>query len=185
MTPRGAAFHTRQTQFWKLHVPICLGPTFRPTLFFHVPTDLPLRWDQPLPPNLLWGRRVYNLGMVDASHQVPGPLNKDLDPGPKTPILWACRRHPVPILSPTQYCYSRTMVRRDHSGNTLPVRTDMSAPNQLHYCFFLEKLEFVNLLNELLSHYFIEILTYVFFDEQRVSGLACELFLKRWKFIFD
>ena len=45
------------------------------TFPFHGPPALQLPWDQALPPNLLRGRLVYSLGVVDSSHEVNGPCN--------------------------------------------------------------------------------------------------------------
>ena len=81
----GHIFHTGQTQFWELRFRDFSDRhfDFRSAIPCYVPTALPLLWDQTLPPNLLEGRSIYNLGMADSSHQVPGPLNQDLDFDPK------------------------------------------------------------------------------------------------------
>ena len=80
----GNIFHTRQTQFWELHFLTFWTDIsiFDRHLTF---MDQPIchgSWDQTIPPKLLTGRPVNNLGIVDSSQQGPGPRKQG--PGPRS-----------------------------------------------------------------------------------------------------
>ena len=110
----GNTSDNRQTQFWELHFSdrhLNMGPT----PLFHVPTNLP--WQ--LRPNhsshhVVDGSTCLQLGhsgFLPSSTWTPklGPRPLS-EPRAKILIL----SEPLPILSLTQYCYSRTQVRGDY-----------------------------------------------------------------------
>ncbi len=64
-------------------------------------------WDQTIPPKLLTGRPVNNLGIVDSSHQGPGPWKLGPGPGSQNPnsVGTSCQSsHPPNVAIPAPRC---------------------------------------------------------------------------------